>query len=186
MAVAEIAVAVAGFSGVATALGRRDDATFWSPGRRYFFADLLSQSAIALFFALASLVSIHALGATGTVWGAWGLFWAACAAFGVAQGYRRAGGLPPARGVERLVGPVVTALFVALVVLQVVNALVWSAFWPVLAALLGNLVFAFVQFTRLVVPRGRRGAPPAASAAEGDASTPSPTGRDALPAQADR
>ena len=43
--------------------------------------------------------------------------------------------------------------FVGLVVLQLYNVLVAQAFWPFLAALVGNLGFAFIQFTRMIVPR---------------------------------
>ena len=49
--------------------------------------------------------------------------------------------------------PVVQVCFAALLVLQIYNALVLGAFWPYLAALVGNLGFAFVQFMRLIVPR---------------------------------
>ncbi len=44
--IAEIAVAIAGFSGVAPALGHRSDDQFWSPGQRARFVDLITHSGI--------------------------------------------------------------------------------------------------------------------------------------------
>ena len=48
ISVAEIAVAVAGFSSVATALGERSDAEFWTPTQRSRFFDLLMHSGLLL------------------------------------------------------------------------------------------------------------------------------------------
>jgi hypothetical protein len=153
MGVSEIADAVAGFSGVATALRRHEESAFFSASRRVFFGDLISHSAIALFCAMAVIACIHAVGATSGVWAVWSVIWACCAMLGIVSGYRRGKRMPRAQGIEGWVGTVALAVFSALVVLQAYNVLVLRAFWPFFAALIGNLAFAFVQFARLAVPR---------------------------------
>jgi hypothetical protein len=159
-AVAEIAVAVAGFSGVAMALGSRTHDQSWSVGQRVLFVDLIMHSGIGLFASLIPIVMMHRLGSSPRIWVVASLIWAICACFGVGSGFLRGRKLPKPPGLEAYVGPVVLTSFFALIVLQAYNVVVIRAFWPYLAALVGNLFFAFVQFMRLVVPRIESRQPP--------------------------
>lgn len=161
--ITEIAVAFAGFSGVATALGGRHDSHFWTPSRRALFGDLLLQSAIALFSSLLALASLAAVGSDAPrIWAFWSLVWAVFGTIGTTAGLRRARAVTRLPGPERFVGPIAISGFTALILLQLYNAWVLQLFWPYLAALLGNLGFAFVQFVRLVLPRsGELEDPPA-------------------------
>ncbi len=152
--ITEIAVAFAGFSGVATAFGGGHDSHFWTPSRRALFGDLLLQSAIALFSSLLVLASLGAVGSGRPVfWAFWSLVWAFFALIGTFSGLRRARAVTRLDGPERFVGPIVISGFGLLILLQLYNAWSLRTFWPYLAALLGNLGFAFVQFVRLVWPR---------------------------------
>jgi hypothetical protein len=152
IAVAEIAVAVAGFSGVATALGQRTDETFWSAGQRARFFDLLVHSGIALFASLIPLVMMYRVGPDWDwLWSS--VIWAFFACIGITLGFLRGRSLPRPSGLERFVTPFVLVSFSGLMILQIYNALAMRAFWPYLAALVGNLGFAFIQFMRLIVPR---------------------------------
>ena len=151
--IAEIAVAIAGFSGVATALGHRSDAQFWSPGQRSRFIDLILHCAIALFASLIPLVLSFRFGVDGEFWVRSSLIWAFFGCCGIGSALMRGRRLPGPRGIEKYVVRFVLLSFVGLVVLQLYNVLVAQAFWPFLAALVGNLGFAFIQFTRMIVPR---------------------------------
>jgi len=157
IAVAEIAVAIAGFSGVAMALGPRSDAEFWSPSQRARFIDLITHSGIGLFASLLPLIMLHGFGEGTEIWTESSLIWAFCGCIGIASGILRRRKLPPVVGIERWIPLIVQTCFAALVLLQVYNALTAGAFWPYLAALVGNLGFAFVQFMRMVVPRAPTG-----------------------------
>jgi len=152
IAVAEIAVAIAGFSGVATAFGQRDDATFWTEGQRSRFFDMLVHSGIALFASLIPLVLMHRSG-FGVGWAISSISWAFFACIGIAFGFARGRRLPVPTGIERFVTPIVLGCFAGLVCLQVYNVLLPQTFWPYFAALVGNLGFAFIQFMRMIVPR---------------------------------
>jgi hypothetical protein len=155
IAIAEIAAALAGFSGVATALAQRGDAEFWSPGQRSRFVDLLTHSGIALFTSLVPMVSIYRIGdgPTARVWVVASLIWAFFASFGVTAGIVRQRRFPAATSLEAFVSVLALTIFVGLLLLQLGNAIWIREFWPYLAALVGNLAFAFVQFMRLVIPR---------------------------------
>jgi hypothetical protein len=155
IAVAEIAVAVAGFSGVAAAFGERNDRAFWTPSQRARFLDMLTHSGIALFASLIPLVFMFRDGSSDG-WALSSLIWGVMACIGTAQGFRRGFRLPRPMGLERYVGPAVLIAFAGLVILQGYNVFVAEAFWPYLAALVGNLGFAFVQFMRMIVPRSER------------------------------
>ena len=62
--IAEISVALAGFSGVAAAFGRRQERT-WSDDERSKLANLLNHSGIALFASLIPLIFAQPDGSGG-------------------------------------------------------------------------------------------------------------------------
>ena len=52
--------------------------------------------------------------------------------------------------IDKTANHIVSALFSLLIVLQLINAVLWREFAPVLAALVLNLAGAAMQFTRLI------------------------------------
>lgn len=157
--IAEVAISVAGFSGIATALEARYDGVGWAESRRSQFVYMLSQSAIALFAALLTLVSLYRIPEGEPLAFLWRMssgVWALFAMCGTMLGFLRGRRLPTPDGAQRFVGPVVFLGFGVLIWLQLYNVLVLQAFWPFLAGLVGNLAFAFLQFTRIVLPEGEK------------------------------
>jgi len=147
--IAEISVALAGFSGVAAAFGRRQQ-RIWSQGERAKLANLLNHSGIALFASLTPLIFAQAGGFDAGLWMVCSLLWVFFASFGIGFSIRN---LRRARreGASETF-PFSLAGFVALWLFQVGNALIWQMAWPYFLALTGNLAFAFVQFMSLVNP----------------------------------
>lgn len=157
MLVAEVAVAVAGFSGIATAIDRRQGTEVWSEARRVRFSYMLTHSGIALFASLITLVFLYRAGGetgdTGRVWLGASLYWAVFACVGTGFGYWRGRSLPTLPGIEAFIAPSVIVVFSLLIALQLYNVVFVREFWPYLAGLVGNLAFAFVQFMRIVLLR---------------------------------
>jgi hypothetical protein len=153
--IAEIAAALAGFSGIAATFGRRSDRA-WSQSERRGLADLLNHSGIALFAALVPLVFAQREGFTPSLWRNSSSFWAIFALIGIALQIRWVVSQNSREVVRKsaltLIG------FVSLLVFQVYNALNWQLAWPYLLALVGNLGFAFIQFMKLVNPANEDGA----------------------------
>jgi hypothetical protein len=147
--VSEIAVAIAGFSGIAAAL-RHGAAHTWPRADRDRFVDLLTHSGIALFASLIPLVFGYRGGIDATLWAISSFTWATCGAIGIGLSMWRAqrGGRAPSR--QALV---VLGLFLLVLLLQVYNVVVIREFWPYLAGLVSNLAFAFAQFMALAIPR---------------------------------
>ena len=141
--IAEIAVAIAGFPGVATALGHRSDGQFWSPGQRARFVDLITHSGIALFASLIPLVLSFRSSVDGEFWVRSSLVWAFFGCIGTGIGVLRTLRQAAPVGIEKYVVQFVLVSFAGLVVLQLYNGLVTQAFWPYLGGLVGNLGFAF-------------------------------------------
>ena len=146
--VAEIAVALAGFSGIAAAV-RHGTAPTWPRVDRDRMVDLVTHSGIALFASLLPLIFGHRGGIDAELWAISSCAWAVCAAIGIGLGLnrsRRRGtlGSTPNR--------VIPFLFLLVLILQIYNAGVLQAFWPYLTALCANLAFAFVQFMALAMP----------------------------------
>ena len=147
--IAEIAAALAGFSGIAAAFGRRQERQ-WSQRERARLSNLLNHSGIALFSALVPLVFAQLEGFTPKLWRISSLLWAAFASIGIALRLRWIVSQDSIASFRRSAIPLTG--FVSLLVFQLCNALLWQLAWPYLLALVGNLGFAFVQFMGLVNP----------------------------------
>ena len=147
--IAEVAAALAGFSGIAAAFGRRQERT-WSANERARLADLLNHSGIALFASLTPLVFAQRDGFNPDLWRNSSFFWAGFAVIGV--GLRLRGLLSRRASGELRRAALSLSMFGALIVYQLYNALFWHMAFPYLTALVCNLGFAFVQFTSLVNP----------------------------------
>lgn len=148
--VAEIAVAIAGFSGIAAAL-RHGNAPNWPAGDRERFIQLVSQSGIALFASLTPLIFAHKDGLGPELWSGSSFYWAGFGSIGI--------GLSLARGTsggdlrQRVESVVILSLFACMVLFQLYNGLVLKSFWPYLTGLVINLAFAFYQFMALAIPK---------------------------------
>ena len=153
--IAEIAAALAGFSGIAATFGRRQERP-WSQTERARLANLLNHSGIALFAALVPLVFAQIEGFTPILWRISSVLWAAFALVGIAIPLRRI----VSQGSAAATRTVIISLtgFVSLLVFQLCNAIFWQLSWPYLLALVGNLAFAFVMFMGLVNPSADDGA----------------------------
>jgi hypothetical protein len=151
MVVAEIAVALAGFSGVAAAL-RHGASETWPDDDRDRFVDLVVHSGIALFASLVPLMFAHQGGVNSELWSSSSFIWAGCASVGIALSVRRMRLHKKGRDVRT----VLTAIaFLGTLVLQLYNGFVLQEFWPYLGGLIMNLGFAFIQFMALAIPRPR-------------------------------
>lgn len=150
LAIAEIATALAGFSGVVVVFGSRSQGS-WHAGDRMRLSFLLEASLAAGGFALLTLLLLNTTGDEGLAWTAAGAIWVLYTVYSLASSRRRIRrNLESHDDVDRVANRLVTGLFVILMVLQVANALLWQAFAPLLAALILNLAGAAMQFTRLI------------------------------------
>ncbi len=148
ISVAEIAVAIAGFSGIASAL-RHDTADSWSRADRERFENLVIHSGIALFASLVSLLFAARTGFDEGFWATFSLTWAGFGAGGLVVSVRRSWGRARAWGV---VNTLVVGAFAGMIAFQLINGLWWDEFWPYFSGLLLNLAFAFMQFVALAWP----------------------------------
>ena len=164
--VAEVAVAIAGFSSIATALGARGsralpgklgDAAEVARGhlRRDRFVYMLSQSGTALFASLVTLVFFYRLleqeKELSGLWAGASLIWAVSATVGTARGYVRGRAARSESTLDARVGLSIIVTCAFMIGLQIYN-IVWAqAFWPYLGGLVWNLAFAFIQFMRIIL-----------------------------------
>jgi hypothetical protein len=147
--IAEIATALAGFTGVVVVFGSRSEGN-WHPGDRLRLNFLLEASLTAGGFALMALILFGSVTAN-LAWAATSAAWALFMPFSLYSSGRRIRESLKSHGdVDRLANRLVFLMFATLVVLQVANALVWQQFTPLLAALSVNLAGAAMQFARLI------------------------------------
>jgi hypothetical protein len=149
--IAEISVALAGFTGVAVAFGSRDRGT-WHPGDRMRLNFLLESSLSAGGFALLSLVLLHVFSESETTAWAIGSFsWSSFMVWSLYSSHLR---IRKNRlehdDVDQFANQVVLVVFVVLVIAQIGNMLYWREFAPLLGALCFNLAGAAMQFVRLI------------------------------------
>jgi hypothetical protein len=148
--IAEIAVALAGFTGVVVVFGSRS-AGAWHPGDRLRLGFLLEASLTAGGFSLLALLLLNSVGDNQLAWAASSAAWALFMTFSLYSSRLRIRKNSDSHGdVDRIANLLVACLFVALILLQAVNAVVWQQFAPFLAALFLNLAGATMQFARLI------------------------------------
>ncbi len=145
--IAEIAIALAGFSGVVVVFGSRSSGQ-WDPGDRLRLTFLLEASFTAGGFALATITMLSLPIAPDLVWaivsGSWGTFMCGSLYW---SSQRMQTNDP---SVDELSNRIVFAAFAIVIVLQFVNVAMWHTFTPVIVGLLLNLVGAAMQFGRLI------------------------------------
>ena len=146
----EIAVALAGFTGVVVVFGSRS-AGSWLPGDRLRLVFLLEASLTAGGFSLLALVLYTSLQNPRNAWAIVSGLWALYMLYSLYTSHRLIGeNLEHHHDVDKTANRIVFALFSSLIVLQLVNVVLWREFAPVLTALVLNLAGAAMQFARLI------------------------------------
>jgi len=146
----EIAVALAGFTGVVVVFGSRS-AGSWLPGDRLRMGFLLEASLTAGGFALLALVLYISMPSAEHAWAVVSVLWAlymVCSLYKSRQLIQE--NLEHHHDVDKTANHIVFFLFSSLIVLQLINVFLWRDFAPVLVALVLNLAGAAMQFARLI------------------------------------
>jgi hypothetical protein len=149
--ITELAVALAGFTGVAVAFGSRDRGG-WHPGDRLRLNFLLESSLTAGGFALLSLILLYGFPASVEVaWVVASLCWGLFMPWSLYAAHRRIRENQDRHGdVDRVANRIVFGIFAFLVLVQIGNVFLWKEFAPFFAALCFNLAGAAMQFIRLI------------------------------------
>jgi len=150
--VAEIAIAIAGFSGIAAVLGRRGQGD-WELGDVFHLRLLLRSSFSTVIFCFVPIVLSSASVAAEKTWalssGAWLVYFVSIILPISLGGARRVAKVTGER-VERNYAAILVFLGAGLVVLHTANVVAVREAWPYLAALVATLVMPFIQFLRLL------------------------------------
>ncbi|MGI9325853.1 MAG: hypothetical protein ACR2PZ_11585 [Pseudomonadales bacterium] len=148
--IAEIATALAGFTGVVVAFGSRSQGS-WHPGDRLRLVFLLEASLTAAGFSLLALLAIASLGNEPLPWRLLSALWFIYTGFSLWSSHRRIRtNLHEHHDVDQLANRVTFTLFLSVMALQALNVVLWQAFPAFLAALILNLAGAAMQFARLI------------------------------------
>ena len=149
--IAEIAIAVAGFSGVAAVLGRRSQGE-WTPLDVFRLrALLLSSFSIVVFCFLPIVLDLTAL-APSQIWalssGAWLTWIAFTFALRISQVRRATAGTGDP--IERRYAGFLTSIGLAALLLHGANLIIFRVEWPYVAAAICLLIAPFSYFFRLL------------------------------------
>ena len=148
--IAEIAVALAGFTGVVVAFGSRGQGA-WHPGDKLRLGFLLESSLTAAGFSLLALLLLSLEQGEAVTWATMSGIWALFMPGSLWSSRKRIAHNADSHGdVDKVANRVTGALFWVLVLVQVANVLVWREFAPFLAALLSNVAGSAMQFSRLI------------------------------------
>jgi len=151
---AQIAVTIAGFTGVAVVLGS-GPVHQWPNVDRFRLAFLLAQSIFALAFCLVGLLLLTTGLPQPVIW-RWSSGFAAITMIGIgaaiSQSYRR---VPVTSGSTMLVFSLVGTTQFGTLGLLIYNAFALYAFWPFFAAIVAAILVATLQFVRLLFSERR-------------------------------
>ena len=149
--IAEIAVALAGFTGVVVVFGSRSHGS-WHPGDRLRLSFLLESSLTAGGFALLTLVLLQVFPQPASVpWTTASILWALFMPWSLYSAHRLISENSRKHGdIDRFSNRLVFTIFALLIVAQVGNVLFWQQFASLSAALCFNLAGAAMQFSRLI------------------------------------
>ncbi|MEJ2533756.1 MAG: hypothetical protein P8Y92_18440 [Halioglobus sp.] len=146
----EIAVALAGFTGVVVVFGSRS-AGSWLPGDRLRLGFLLEASLTAGGFSLLALVFYISIHNASNAWAIVSLLWALYMVYSLYKSHQLINeNLEHHHDVDKTANHIVFVLFSSLIVLQLFNVFLWREFAPILVALVLNLAGAAMQFARLI------------------------------------
>ena len=148
---AEIAVSLAGFTGVVVAF-RSSSHGSWHAGDRLRLSFLLESSLTAAGFSLLTLVLLHLFPLSHSIaWTTGSSLWALFMPWSLYSSHRRIKVSQQNHGdVDQFANRLVLSVFCVLILVQIGNAMLWNEFAPLLAALCANLAGAAVQFARLI------------------------------------
>jgi hypothetical protein len=149
--IAEIAIAIAGFSGVAAVLGRRSQGE-WSPLDVFRLRELLLSSISIVVLCFVPIVLSLSPLTPSLVWVLSSGVWAATLVFVTAT--QSSHGLRAARGGAEPVEPrmivFMSLIAVAIFLFHGTNILIFRAGWPYVAAAVCSLLVPFFYFVRLL------------------------------------
>ena len=151
--IAELAVALAGFSGIVVVLGRREGQPSHMEKRR--LDNLFLHALWALATSLLALILLHASIQDATVWRLASTIWVLPFPVLLVRDWRRVRAISAS---EPTNPPMLAAIYVAAVsaaLLQVANGLYLHSIWPFLSAVCLNLLLGFQQFVTLLYARLR-------------------------------
>ena len=148
--IAEIATALAGFTGVVVAFGSRSEGT-WHPGDRLRLGFLLEASLTAGGFALLALLLIATLENKALTWQILSVCWFAFMSFSLWRSRQQIrANLDDHGDVDRIANRLTATCFLVIMAVQLVNLVALQTMWPFLAAVILNLAGAAMQFARLI------------------------------------
>ena len=148
--VSEIAIALAGFTGVVVAFGSRSSGA-WHPGDRLRLTFLLEASLTAIGFALLALLLINSPIPESIAWTVSSALWAVFMIGSLWFSRKKITSSRESHGdIDHWSNRLIATMFLVLVFVQIANAILWHDFYPFLAALLLNLAGAAMQFARLI------------------------------------
>ena len=146
----EVAITLAGFIAVATALRARSETA--ASATKVRVVNLLLSSFVILLLSQAAIALIHAGVPKHLVWQMSSTFWIAITVLASAYNLKNQTVLVEA-GMElpRHLNLIQWSALLLVLVLQIVNILLLKAFWPFLIAIILILVIAGVSFTIIVL-----------------------------------
>ena len=151
---AEVAIAIAGFSGIVSVFGRRSSG-HWSPAERSRLFGLLIMSFTALLFCVVPFVLLSIPVSESTCWRSLSLLLAVSHVVFVPIVIRNALGALPTPRSEREVSLVLSGIFITgdflVIAVLLANAFALGVVWPYLAAIIWILTQAASLFARLVM-----------------------------------
>jgi hypothetical protein len=146
----EIAVALAGFTGVVVVFGSRS-AGSWLPGDRLRMGFMLEASLTAGGVALLALVLFSSVQDARNAWAVASGLWALYMVYSLYTSRRQIReNLEHHHDIDNTANRIVFSLFSLLIILQLINVVLWREFAPLLAALVLNIAGSAMQFARLI------------------------------------
>ncbi len=148
---AEVAIGLAGFSGIVAAVIGGRASVRWSPGQKIRLTELLRTSFGAVVFSLFPLILLSAGVSNSTSWLVASLTWLGYMGVAIALQVPRIRAIWPEARAEspRTIYALLTIL-AASVSLQLFNVVFLRVAWPHLVTILGSLIVGFVMFVRLL------------------------------------
>ncbi len=148
---AEVAIGLAGFSGIVAAVIGSRASVRWSPAQKFRLTELLRTSFGAVVFSLFPLILLSAGVSNSTSWLVASLTWLGYIGVAIALQVPRYRAIwPEARAETPWPVYVVFTILIATVSLQLFNVVFLRVAWPYLVTILGSLIVGFIMFVRLL------------------------------------
>ena len=148
---AEVAIGLAGLSGIVAAVIGSRASVRWSPIQKLRLTELLRTSFGAVVFSLFPLILLSAGVSNSTSWLVASLTWLGYIGVAIALQVPRVRALlPEAHAETPWMIYVLFTILIATVSLQLFNVVFLHVAWPHLVTMLGSLIVGFVMFVRLL------------------------------------